>query len=103
MEQVPDDFGADRRGGIQLAVEAGPVVAAGFAFDQMPAQAVADRQDAELGEFAVIMRGEGVVMAGGDDVDALAVVRAAVRGGFEAALQEAAEQAGRAGEGRSVG
>ena len=82
----------------QLAVEARPVVAAGLALDQMPAQAVADREDAELGEFAVIMRGEGVVMAGGDDVDALAVVRAAVRRAFEAALQEAAEQAGRAGQ-----
>ena len=52
---------------------------------------------------AIVVRGVGVVVARGDDVDALAVVRAAVGGAFEAALQEAAEQAGRAGQRRAVG
>jgi hypothetical protein len=68
----------------------------------MPAQAVADGQDAQLGEFRIVMLGKHVVVACRDHVDALPVVRAAMGRAFEAALQKTSEESRRTGKARSV-
>ncbi|QQV76494.1 hypothetical protein H5J25_13660 [Sphingomonas aliaeris] len=92
MQQVPDHFRTRLACGRKLPVEARPIVSPGFALDQVPAQAIAHRQDTVLGQLAIIMIGMQVMLARGDDIDPPPVVSTAVGRTFEPALQETAKQ-----------
>ncbi len=94
MAEVPEDLRVGCEGGVEHGEEAGPIVDAGGGFDEVPAEAVADGADAGVGEEGVVLGGVGVVMNGGEDVDAGAVATA-VGGALKAAEEEALEERGR--------
>lgn len=91
MAEVPEDLGAGGDGGVQHGEEAGPVVLAGGAgFDEVPAEAVADRFYAGFSQEGIVPSGVGGVAGGGEDVD-LEAVPAFMGGAFKAAHEEARE------------
>ena len=90
MEQVPDHLDPGALGGLQRRQPARPVVIARRFFDQMPAQAIADRAETELSAQLIILQHMLVVAGRPDEVEANAVAPP-VRRTFEAGLKEARE------------
>jgi hypothetical protein len=70
MAEVPQDLGAGRVGGAKLRLQAAPVVAPGRPFDQVPAQAIARRPDAVLGQACVVAGGVVSMAGAGQEIEA---------------------------------
>src|SRR5690606_14962100 len=93
MAKVADCLGAAGVRRSELRQEAGPVVVAGPALDQVPAQAVAHRADALALQRGVVLGGPAVMPGSGQQIEPATVATAMGRA-LEAALKEAVEQAG---------
>ena len=93
VAEIPENLRVGGEGGIEHGKKAGPVVDTRSALDEVPAEAVADGADAGLGKEGVVLSGAGVVVDGGEDVDAGAVA-AAVGGALKAAEEEALKKRG---------
>ena len=90
VEQVPDDLDADLFGRLEHRQPARPVVFARALFDQMPAQPVAERAEAELACIGIVARDVPVVPGRPDQVEPDAVA-APVRRAFEPGHEETVE------------
>ena len=90
VEQVPDDLKPTCSAASSAGSPARPVVLARRLLDQMPAQAVADGAEAELGALPIVAEHMLVVAGRADQVEANAVTPP-VRRTFKAGLEEAGE------------
>src|SRR5438067_11954686 len=90
MEQVPDDLHPGLLGGLDRRNPARPGIFARRSFNQVPAQAVAKRAQAELGAQAIVRQRMLVVRRRPDEVEPDAVA-APMRRAFEAALEKTVE------------
>src|SRR6185369_9638888 len=90
VEQVPVDLDPDLFRGFEHRQPARPVIIARRVLDPVPAQSVAQRQQAEIAALPVIVERMAIVTGGTDEVEPDAVAPP-VRRAFEPSHEEAVE------------
>ena len=91
VTQIPDHFRAGAPGCVQHGEEGRPVILAWSVLDQVPAQSVADRADAQRLQRTVVRFGEFIMPSGAEDIQPAAVFASMART-FEPGHEEALEK-----------
>ena len=76
VKQVPDDLDSSLLGGLERGKPARPVVLSRRFFDEVPANSVAERPEAELAALAIVLEHMPVVGCCPDQVEAHSVAAA---------------------------